>query len=76
MYAGLLPTSQQVPCSNFSESSPILIGDGIRAIREEKKLSQRDIEKRTGLLRSYISRVENGHTTRSVETLKKWAPRA
>ena len=42
-------------------------------IREEKKLSQGDIEKRTGLLRCYISRVENGHTVPAIETLEKMA---
>src|SRR5713101_6526917 len=51
----------------------MLIGDRLRAFREAKKLSQGDIEERTGLLRSYISRVENGHTIPSVETLEKWA---
>jgi transcriptional regulator with XRE-family HTH domain len=51
----------------------MLIGDRLCAFREAKKLSQGDIEERTGLLRSYISRVENGHTTPSVETLEKWA---
>ncbi len=51
----------------------MLIGDRLRAIREEKKLSQGDIEHRSGLLRCYISRVENGHTIPSVETLEKMA---
>src|SRR5437879_3280402 len=51
----------------------MLIGDRIRAIREAKKLSQGDIEKRSGLKRAYISRVENGHTVPSVETLEKLA---
>ncbi|MCJ7502786.1 MAG: helix-turn-helix transcriptional regulator [Acidobacteriia bacterium] len=36
-------------------------------------MSQGDIEKRTGLLRCYISRVENGHTVPSIETLEKLA---
>jgi len=49
------------------------IGDRLRALREEKKLSQGDIEKRTGLLRVYISRVENGHTVPAIETLEKMA---
>ena len=49
------------------------IGHRLRSLREEKKLSQGDIEKRTGLLRCYISRVENGHTVPSVETLEKIA---
>ena len=43
----------------------------LRRLREWKNLSQGDIEKRTGLLRCYISRVENGHTVPSVETLEK-----
>ena len=49
------------------------IGDRLREMREEKKLSQGDIEKRTGLLRCYISRVENGHTVPAIETLEKLA---
>lgn len=51
----------------------MVIGERLRGLREEKKLSQGDIEKRTGLLRCYISRVENGHTVPSVETLEKMA---
>ncbi|EQD31625.1 transcriptional regulator, XRE family, partial [mine drainage metagenome] len=51
----------------------MIIGDRLRAVREEKKLSQGDIEKRTGLLRCYISRVENGHTVPAIETLEKMA---
>jgi transcriptional regulator with XRE-family HTH domain len=51
----------------------MIIGDRLRALREEKKLSQGDIEKRTGLLRCYISRVENGHTVPAIETLEKLA---
>ena len=51
----------------------MIIGDKLRALREEKKLSQGDIEKRTGLLRCYISRVENGHTVPAIETLEKLA---
>ncbi len=49
------------------------IGHRLRSIREQKKPSQGDIERRTGLLRSYISRVENGHTVPAVETLEKMA---
>jgi len=49
------------------------IADRLRKAREYKKLSQGDIEKRTGLLRCYISRVENGHTVPSLETLEKFA---
>ena len=49
------------------------VGHRLRSLREQKKLSQGDIEKRTGLLRCYISRVENGHTVPAVETLEKMA---
>jgi transcriptional regulator with XRE-family HTH domain len=49
------------------------IGRTLRAMREAKLLSQGDIEKETGLLRCYISRVENGYTTPTVETLEKFA---
>jgi transcriptional regulator with XRE-family HTH domain len=51
----------------------MIIGDRLRALREERKFSQGEIEKRTGLLRSYISRVENGHSVPAVETLEKFA---
>ena len=51
----------------------MLIADRLRALREQKQLSQGDIEKRTGLLRCYISRVENGHTVPAIETLEKLA---
>jgi transcriptional regulator with XRE-family HTH domain len=51
----------------------MIIGDRLRVLREDKKLSQGDIEKRTGLLRCYISRVENGHTVPAIETLEKMA---
>src|SRR5438445_12297140 len=51
----------------------MVIADRLRELRQEKKLSQVDIEKRTGLLRCYISRVENGHTVPAIETLEKMA---
>src|SRR5207249_4721062 len=54
-------------------NASMVIADRLRALREEKKLSQGDIEKRTGLLRCYISRVENGHTVPAIETLEKMA---
>src|SRR2546427_7978167 len=56
-----------------SRRTSMIIGDRLRALREDKKLSQGDIEKRTGLLRCYISRVENGHTVPAIETLEKMA---
>jgi transcriptional regulator with XRE-family HTH domain len=51
----------------------MILGERLKAIRELKKMSQGDIEKRTGLLRCYVSRVENGHTVPAIETLEKWA---
>jgi transcriptional regulator with XRE-family HTH domain len=51
----------------------MVIGDKLKALREQKNLSQGEIEKRTGLLRCYVSRVENGHTVPSVDTLEKMA---
>lgn len=51
----------------------MVIAERLRSLREQKNLSQGDIEKRTGLLRCYISRVENGHTVPAIETLEKMA---
>ena len=51
----------------------MIIGERLRLLREEKNLSQGDIEKKTGLFRCYVSRVENGHTVPAVETLEKFA---
>jgi transcriptional regulator with XRE-family HTH domain len=51
----------------------MIIGERLRELREDKKVSQGDIEKRTGLLRCYVSRVENGHTVPAIETLEKLA---
>ena len=49
------------------------IGQRLMALRATKNLSQGDIGKRTGLLRCYVSRVENGHTRPNLETLQRWA---
>jgi transcriptional regulator with XRE-family HTH domain len=51
----------------------MVIGERLRELREAKNLSQGEIEKRTGCLRCYTSRVENGHTVPSIETLEKYA---
>jgi transcriptional regulator with XRE-family HTH domain len=45
----------------------------LKALREQKNMSQRDIEKRTGLLRCYISRVENGRIVPAIDTLERMA---
>lgn len=51
----------------------MIMGDRLRVLREQKGFDQGEIEKRTGLLRCYISRVEHGHTVPAVETLVKFA---
>src|SRR5580704_12719004 len=55
------------------EKPKVNIGEVIRSYRSDRGLSQGDIERRTGLLRCYLSRVENGHTVPSLETLAKIA---
>ncbi len=55
------------------QPAPINIGMTIREFRLQRGMSQGDVEKRTGLLRCYLSRVENGHTVPSLETLQKIA---
>src|ERR1700722_10811555 len=51
----------------------MIIGDRLRELRQQRNLSQEEIENRTGLLRCYISRVENGHTVPAFETIEKFA---
>jgi transcriptional regulator with XRE-family HTH domain len=49
------------------------IGERIRALREKFGLSQGDVERATGMLRAYISRVEHGHTIPSLESIERFA---
>ena len=51
----------------------MVIGTRLRSLRENKGMSQGDVEKITGMLRCYISRVENGHTIPSLQTLERFA---
>ena len=51
----------------------MLIGDRLRNLRKFKSLSQSDVEQRSGLLRAYVSRVENGYTIPSLSTLERFA---
>lgn len=51
----------------------MVIGTRLRSLRENKGMSQGDVEKVTGMLRCYISRVENGHTIPSLQTLERFA---
>ena len=62
------PVLGEVPAS-----AAMNIGTTIRGYRLQKGMSQGDVEKRTGLLRCYLSRVENGHTVPSLDTLQKIA---
>jgi transcriptional regulator with XRE-family HTH domain len=54
-------------------TTAMFIGAWIRQLREQRGLSQADVERVTGLLRGYISRVENGRTVPSLETLERLA---
>jgi transcriptional regulator with XRE-family HTH domain len=65
----ILPVQANAPVKSISMN----IGGTIRDYRLQRGMSQGDIEKRTGLLRCYLSRVENGHTVPSLETLQKIA---
>jgi|SRR6516165_3658028 transcriptional regulator with XRE-family HTH domain len=51
----------------------MLVGQRIRQLREEKGLSQADLQEASGLQTSYISRVERGHIVPSLETLQKFS---
>ena len=68
-----LPKASTLTSVSRAGSSVMKIGTTIRAHRLQKGLSQGDIEKKTGLLRCYLSRVENGHTVPSLDTLSKIA---
>jgi transcriptional regulator with XRE-family HTH domain len=60
-------------CYRKTEEPPMNICKRLLALRATRKFSQGDIEKRTGLLRCYVSRVENGHNIPNLETLQRWA---
>lgn len=51
----------------------MLIGQRIRSIRKKQQLSLGEIQKRVGLMRTYVSRVERGRTIPSLPTLQKLA---
>lgn len=50
----------------------MVIGERLKAIRLQKGMSQGDVEHRSGLVRAYVSRVENGHLTPTLDTLEKF----
>ena len=49
------------------------IGKRLRELRDAKSLSQREIEHRTGLPQTYISKIETGHSTPLLPALERWA---
>ena len=49
------------------------IGERLREIRQAQGLSQREIEERSGLLRDYVSKIENGHAIPTLQVLERWA---
>jgi transcriptional regulator with XRE-family HTH domain len=59
--------------TKLEENVDMVIGERLKHLRESKKMCQGDVEHKTGLLRCYISRVENGHTVPAIETLEKMA---
>jgi transcriptional regulator with XRE-family HTH domain len=61
------------PATGKPEAAGKSVCARLRALRVQKELSQGDVENATGLLRCYISRVENGHTIPSIATLEKFA---
>jgi transcriptional regulator with XRE-family HTH domain len=65
------PAQQVIPCGMARRED--MIGARLRTLRTERNMSQGDIEERTGLQRCYVSRVENGHTIPSLDTLEKMA---
>ncbi|HCA09638.1 helix-turn-helix transcriptional regulator [Chryseobacterium sp.] len=47
------------------------IGDRIKEVRVEKKLSQESVAYNSGIERSFMTHIENGRRNVSVETLEK-----
>ena len=64
-------SSKQGLCT-FQGNQAVTIGERLGALRKEKKLSQRDIAKKTGLLRCNLWRLEIGRQVPTIETLGKW----
>jgi transcriptional regulator with XRE-family HTH domain len=58
---------------DFAPRIRMVFGHELKGLGAQKNLSQGDVEKRTGPLRSYISRVENGQTVPSVDTRERLA---
>jgi len=54
-------------------SVPGRIGLRLRNLRCRRGLSQRELQQKAGLMRCYISRLENGHTVPTLEILERLA---
>jgi transcriptional regulator with XRE-family HTH domain len=48
----------------------MIIGERLRAIRNQKKLTYRALERSCGISKTYISRIEQGHIIPSVDELE------
>jgi hypothetical protein len=71
-----IPGETAIDCWNHRQAlevKAVIIGERLRALREGKRFSQGEVEERTGLLRAYVSRVENGHAVPAIETMEKFA---
>jgi transcriptional regulator with XRE-family HTH domain len=51
----------------------MVIGARLRQLREQRRMSQGDVEEATGLKTCYTSRVEHGHTIPGLINLEKYA---
>jgi transcriptional regulator with XRE-family HTH domain len=49
------------------------VGQRLRELREKRGWTQGDVERASGMLRAYISRVELGRTVPSVESIERFA---
>lgn len=68
------PLSSHCVAIVFVNNSCLMtVGKRIRSLRQQRGLSQGDVERKTGMLRCYISRTENNHLVPSLESLEKFA---
>jgi transcriptional regulator with XRE-family HTH domain len=49
------------------------IGKRLQELREAEGLSQKDVEYRSGLPRTHVSLIENGHSSPTLRVLERWA---
>ncbi len=51
----------------------MLIGERLRQLRQQRGMTRADMEQSSGLLRSFITRVELGYSIPTLETLERFA---